>query len=169
MNRTVRLVLILLLIALVAIQFIRPERNLSNNNQLALKTKYEIPDSLENILQPACYDCHSNHTEYPWYWKIQPVAFFMDGHVNEGKRHVNFSEFAAYPINRQYRLFKEIADEVKSGDMPLTSYTLIHTDARLTEPQKSMIEGWALANRKVIEGSYPADSLKRKVSPPGRD
>ncbi|MDQ6843677.1 MAG: heme-binding domain-containing protein, partial [Bacteroidota bacterium] len=127
-----------------------------------ITAKYTIPADVSNTLKTACYDCHSNHSEYPWYWSIQPVAWFMDGHINEGKHRLNFSEFAAYKIRRQYKTLDEINKEIKSGDMPLTSYTLIHRDAVLSDSQKLAISHWTTNTRKAIEAQYPPDSLKKK-------
>ncbi|MGZ4049495.1 MAG: heme-binding domain-containing protein, partial [Bacteroidia bacterium] len=94
-----------------------------------------------------------------------PVMWFMNGHIEEGKRHLNFSIFTSYPVARQYKMFDEINKEVKGDDMPLTSYTLIHRDAILSDAQKIALENWAAASRKQIEGNYPPDSLiiKRQV------
>lgn len=161
MKKAIRYILITLLVILVIIQFIRPAKNLSEDNTHDITTKYSVPENVMTTLKPACYDCHSNHTDYPWYWHIQPVAFFLSGHVDEGKRHLNFSEFTSGAIWRQYRQLDEIAEQVKEGEMPLSSYTLIHKDARLTDAQKRAIENWAEATRKDIEAHNPADSLKR--------
>ena len=71
-----------------------------------------------------------------------------------------------YPVWKQYKRFGDINEEVKDGDMPLTSYTIIHRDAVLNEASKLAIENWAEASRKQIENSFPADSLiapKRSV------
>ena len=84
----------------------------------------------------------------------------MNGHIEEGKRHLNFSIFTSYAIGRQYKMFDEINKEVKGGDMPLTSYTLIHRDAILSDTQKTAILNWTVASRKQIEDNYPPDSLK---------
>ncbi len=84
----------------------------------------------------------------------------MNGHVEEGKRHLNFSNFASYSIRKQYKSFDEINKEIKDGDMPLTSYTLIHRDAILNPTQKQYVENWAAMSRKQIEAHYPPDSLK---------
>ncbi len=161
MKKIIRVVLIILLVILIIIQFIRPEKNISGNIANEITTKYTVPPNVMNTLKPACYDCHSNHTEYPWYWNIQPVAWFMSGHTKDGKRHLNFSDFTSAEIWRQYKRLDEIGDEIKSGDMPLTSYTLIHRDARLTDQQKNDIQNWVDATRKEIERSYPPDSLVR--------
>ncbi len=162
MKKFVRITLIVLLGLLILIQFIRPQKNISNDIAYDIKTKYPVPDHVDSTLKMACYDCHSNNSEYPWYWRFQPVAWFMNGHIIEGKKHLNFSTFTSASISRQYRWLKEINDEVKSGDMPLTSYTLIHADARITDQQKSEIINWVASTRKQIESNYPPDSLIRK-------
>ncbi|MEP7233190.1 MAG: heme-binding domain-containing protein [Ginsengibacter sp.] len=159
MKKIIRITLIILLVILIIIQFIRPEKNISGNVANDITTKYAVPDNLMQTLKPACYDCHSNNSAYPWYWNLQPVAWFMNGHIDEGKHHLNFSEFTSYNIGKQYKKLEEIGKEVKSGDMPLTSYTLIHTDARLSDEQKTDIQKWVATTRKDIEIHYPPDSL----------
>ncbi len=86
----------------------------------------------------------------------------MAGHIIDGKRQLNFSVFTTYEITNQYRRLQQIKDEVKSGDMPLPSYTLIHTNARLSDQDKSEISGWVTSARKQLEDNYPPDSLIKK-------
>lgn len=161
MKKIIRVTLIVLLIALVVIQFIRPAKNISEGIAVNdISTAYNMPGDVQDILKVSCYDCHSNNTVYPWYWQIQPVTWFMNGHIDEGKRHLNFSIFASYSIRKQYTSFNDINKEIKDGDMPLTSYTLIHRDAILNDSQKLLIANWTAISRKQIEGHYPPDSLK---------
>ena len=163
MRKIIRFTLLFLLVALVLIQFVRPAKNISVGIAANdISTKYTIPDSVQDILKVACNDCHTNNSRYPWYWNIQPVAWFLNDHIQEGKRHLNFSEFASYKIGRQYKAFDEIKKEVKEGGMPLTSYTLIHRDAVMSEAQKQAIINWTADIRKQIEAQYPPDSLKFK-------
>ncbi|MEO8109596.1 MAG: heme-binding domain-containing protein [Ginsengibacter sp.] len=162
MKKAIRITLVVLLLLLILIQFKRPQKNLSNNVASDISTKYSIPPNVDSTLKVACYDCHSNNSAYPWYWNFQPVAWFMDDHIKEGKKHLNFSTFTNYTIFKQYGKLKQMNDEVKSGDMPLTSYTLIHTDARLTDQQKRELADWVVATRKQIENNYPPDSLVKK-------
>ena len=83
----------LLLIALVVIQFFRPKKNVAQGiSANHISTKFSIPDDVNAILDKACYDCHSNNSRYPWYFNIQPIGLWMDHHIKEGKRGVNFSE-----------------------------------------------------------------------------
>src|SRR4029079_15984554 len=135
-----RKILLIIVIILVVIQFIRPERNISTTaSPHDISTEYTVPDSIKNIMAVACNDCHTNNTRYPWYSNIQPVGWWMQNHVNEGKRHLNFSEFTRYDKKKQYKKIDETAKEVKEGGMPLTSYLWIHTDAKITQAQKDMI------------------------------
>ncbi len=157
----------MLLTALFLIQFIRPPKNISNGIGVNdITTKYFIPDDVQHILKASCYDCHSNNTRYPWYWQIQPVTWFMNGHIKDAKRSLNFSTFASYKINKQYKSFDNINKEVKKGDMPLTSYTLIHRDAILKDTQRVLIANWTAVSRKEIENHYPPDSLISRSSQP---
>lgn len=144
---------------LILIQFYRPARNLSNDDTYAIGKKYPVPDSIETILKSSCYDCHSNNTVYPWYANIQPVAFWLEDHVHEGKEKLNFSKFQKYRINRQYHMLEEISKNIKEDEMPLSSYTFIHTKSKLSPEQKMQVRNWADGIAASMKASYPADSL----------
>jgi len=162
MKKVIKIILIVLAIVFIVIQFFRPEKNSEieiPENEIA--ATFSVPQNVHQILKVSCYDCHSNTTIYPWYWNIQPIAWFLSNHFNEGKRHLNFSIFSTYPAFSQYKKFKEITEQVKRDEMPLTSYTLIHRDAVLNDNQKMEIENWATAAMHEMEKKYPADSLKR--------
>ncbi len=135
-------ILVVLLIVLIIIQFFHPAKNIStahSPNDIAVV--YNEPDNVRTILNKACNDCHSNNTRYPWYNNIQPVAWWLNDHVQEGKHELNFNEFGTYPIRRQYH---------------------IHTGARLTDEEKATLTNWANSIRATIKAKYPADSLIRK-------
>lgn len=137
MKKVLKIILIILVIAFIVIQFIKPSKN--TNAEIAanqITAVQQVPENVQQILKVSCNDCHSNTTRYPWYSKIQPVAWFLNDHIVEGKRELNFSTFATYPPYRRYKKFKEINREVKDGDMPLFSYTLLHRDAVLSADQK---------------------------------
>ena len=162
MKKLLKTLLIILVIAFILIQFIRPEKNsgqeIAANQIVAVQ---HVPDSVQQIFKTACNDCHSNTTQYPWYSKIQPMAWFLDDHIVEGKKELNFSVFAKYTVFRRYKKLKEIGKEVKDGDMPIFSYTFIHRDALLNDDQKLLIENWVANAVKEMEAKYPADSLVR--------
>ena len=163
MKKIFKRILIALLIIFIAIQFIRPAKNRSEGiSANDISTKYPVPDSVQAILKVACYDCHSNNTKYPWYAEIQPVAWWLNNHIKDGKSGLNFSEFTSYRIKKQFHRLDDINKQVKKNEMPLSSYTLIHTDAKLTEGQKLAIAAWATSIRDSIKAHYPPDSLVKK-------
>jgi hypothetical protein len=164
-------VVIGVLILLLAIQFIRPEPNVSDDRTYDVSTAYNLPGEVGQIIKVGCNDCHSNKTEYPWYSRVQPVAWWLDHHITDGKGHLNFSEFTNQPIAIQNHKFEEIIEMVEEDEMPLPSYTYfgLHSAARLSESQKSLVMDWARAQMDLLKQTYPADSLKmpqRQAAPP---
>ncbi|MEP7142101.1 MAG: heme-binding domain-containing protein [Ferruginibacter sp.] len=165
MKKTLKKLALALLAVLIIIQFFRPAKNnstlpgVSSND---ISKVWPVTDDVHKILQTSCYDCHSNNTKYPWYINVQPVAWWMNDHILEGKKEINFSEFASYRIGRQYKKMEEIIEQVKDDEMPLYSYTIIHRNAILNKDQKLSLTNWANAIRDSIKANYPADSLKRR-------
>ncbi len=159
--------LIILLVAFLAIQFFRLQKNIAAVPQVNdITTKYAVPVNVQAVLKTSCYDCHSNNTKYPWYNNIQPVAWFLADHVKEGKKELNFNEFASYRIGKQYRKLETVMNEIEEDEMPIESYTLIHGDAKLSASQKKLVTDWAIAIRDSIKAHYPEDSLVRKTQAP---
>src|SRR5215212_6932095 len=106
-----RRILLFLLIIFVIIQFIRPAKNISSAISANDITKhYAVPDTVQKILKVSCNDCHSNNTVYPWYSNIQPVGWWLQWHVNDGKKELNYSDFATYEPRRQWRRLKQTAE-----------------------------------------------------------
>jgi len=141
-----------IVVLLVIIQFFRPEKNSSTGiSENHISKKYATPDEVKIILDKACYDCHSNNTNYPWYANFQPVAWWLDHHVDEGKGEINFDEFLTYPAKKARHKMEEVNEMVKEGEMPLNSYTWVHKDAVLTQAEKLLLAEWAVATMKTIE------------------
>ena len=159
----VKKIVFVLLIILIVIQFFHPARNKAEGEQPNNVSKlYPVSPDVKNILDKACMDCHSNNTAYPWYSKIQPVDWWMTHHVNEGKRELNFDEFATYNLRRQYHKLEEVMKQVKDNEMPINSYTWIHKDAILTTAEQNGLINWADSIRNEMKRKYPIDSLERK-------
>ena len=153
-------ILIFLLVVFIIIQFFRPEKNvqttISSNDIVA---HMAVPVNVQNILYKACYDCHSNTTTYPWYAEVQPAAWWLDDHIKEGKKELNFSEFASFRLRRQFHKLEEITEVIKDKEMPLESYTVIHSDADLTQEERETLISWAGATMETMRAKYPMDSL----------
>ncbi len=150
-------------IAFVLIQFIHPEKNIATSpSENRIEKVRPVPKELQTIFATSCYDCHGNNTVYPWYNNIQPVAWWLSSHINDGKRHLNFDEFATYSPRRKYSKLKEIEELVNNGEMPSPSYTLAHRDAILDAHQKEVVANWCQDFRKSLEAQYPMDSLTKE-------
>lgn len=153
----------LLLIALVVAQFFQPDLNDEPSfSGHRLTDRYRIPDNVSEIIDMSCKDCHSNTTRPMFYMRIQPVGWWVNHHIEEGKEELNFDEFGAYPLRVQYHKLEEIVEMVEEGEMPLTSYTLIHGDAKLSDVQKESLINWANGMIDTMEARYPKDSLEMK-------
>jgi hypothetical protein len=141
----------------LAIQFVRPAKNLSPApGPQDITTKVAVPADMQRVFTKACYDCHSDHTRYPWYAEVQPAGWWLASHIHDGKEHLNFSEFGAYNAKTADRKLKQIAREVDDGSMPLNSYTWIHRDAILTTAEIKLIDDWADAARtQIAPGAAP--------------
>ena len=161
MKKRAKKIGIAMVVILIVIQFFHPTRNQSNIIVNDISTQYVVPDTVKDLLKASCYDCHSNHTKYPWYANIQPVAWWLGHHVDEGKDELNFNEFASYSIGHQYRKLEKIATEVNEGEMPISSYTLIHGYAKLNDAQRKLVVDWANSIHDSIKVTFPADSLKK--------
>lgn len=159
----IKKILLVLLVGFIAIQFFHPKKNKTEGAQPNyIGHKYVVPADVKLILDKACNDCHSNNTNYPWYAKVQPVDWWLTGHIEDGKKDLNLDEYTHRSLRYQYNKLEEIAELVKEGAMPLDSYTWLHKEARLTESEKSTLINWADAIRDTMKATYPIDSLVRK-------
>jgi len=142
-----RIIIFTILFLFIAIQFIRPARNNGGNTVASLKndieTVHPVPADVKKVLQAACYDCHSNLTNYPWYANIQPIGWWLQFHIDEGKTELNFNEFASYSPRRQFNMMEGFIHQVKWNKMPLSSYLLMHKEAKLSKEQKQKLLDWA--------------------------
>jgi hypothetical protein len=136
-------IIISLVVVLILIQFIRVDKT---NPPIDLSkdfvTLVKPPVEMVSLLKKACYDCHSNETTYPWYFNVAPIAWWAKDHVNDGRKHLNFSIWGNYKEERKAHKLDEMLGEVNEGEMPLPSYTLVHKEAKLTLEQKEALVAW---------------------------
>lgn len=139
-NFTLKNIAIFLVFLLLAIQSIRIDKTTIPVN---LTTDFIIVTSansdIARILKTSCYDCHSNQPTYPWYTNIAPVSWWIKHHINEGSHHLNFSEWGTYSEKRKNHKLKESIEMIEEGEMPMSSYTLVHGDAKLSDAQKMQL------------------------------
>ena len=144
MKKALRSAALGLLVAFMAVQFIRSPRNAGiSEGPSSIGTVHPVPADVRQILSRACYDCHSDKTHYPWYASVQPVGWWLNRHVTAGKGELNFSAFATYNTKRAVRRLQAVADEVTERRMPLKSYLLMHGEAKLTAADIALVARWA--------------------------
>lgn len=117
------------------------------------------PAALQQQLISSCYDCHSNHTEYPWYSNIAPVSWWLKHHVNEGREHLNFSDWGSYDAKKAGHKLEECVEMIQEGEMPMSSYTLLHKEAQLSEEQRLMLVNW-FSSLRGQEGEKEQDTTE---------
>jgi hypothetical protein len=140
--KVIKIIALVLLVAFVGIQFMPTDLNQSNvvpDTDFLLVNN--VPKIIEKKLQVSCYDCHSNNTKYPWYNRIQPVAWVLEDHIKEGKSELNFNEWGDYSDRRKNSKLRSIISQIEDDEMPLESYTYIHSDAIFSaDEKKEMIQ-----------------------------
>lgn len=146
-------ILLTILIVFIAIQFIRPGKNKSSQIVPAdIIYNMNVPDNVMAILNNSCYDCHSNNTRYPWYVNIEPMGWLMAKHIKNGKANLNFSEFGSYSKRKQANKLRAIASSMRDKTMPISSYTIMHTDAKLSSDDRTLITEWATKMKDSLSG-----------------
>jgi heme-binding protein len=132
-SRRLKLAIVIVVVVLAAAQFVRPERaNPATDVSRTIQAHAGTASGLVAVLDRACGDCHSNATVWPWYTEIALVSWVMALAVAEGRKMVNFSEWAAYQPEQQHKLLVESCRDASSGKMPGSAYTLLHPEARLS-------------------------------------
>ncbi len=106
------------------------------------------PADIQQLVIGACYDCHSNKTEYPVWAYITPVNFWIQRHINEGREVVNYSRWDVYAGNEEAA---ESGKSIAEGEMPPSNYSGMHGHGKLTAAQKQQLIDWFNAN---IAGAY---------------
>ncbi|QII69712.1 heme-binding domain-containing protein [Apibacter sp. B3706] len=105
------------------------------------RVTYASPE-IQKILKKACYDCHSNEVNYPWYSSIAPISWFIKEHVNQGKEYVNFSEYGKYNRYQKEHINSSLYRVIENKTMPLNSYLWMHKDANLSEKDYILLLNW---------------------------
>ena len=127
----------------IGLQFTSPARtNPSVDPSKTLEGTTAVPADVSALFVRSCDDCHSNKTNWRWYTYVAPVSWFTIGHVDEGRRELNFSEWGSYTERRKETRLRAICQQVQKGDMPLASYVLIHREVKLTPDQVQAICDW---------------------------
>ncbi len=114
-------------------------------------------DSLETrvLAERACFDCHSNETEWPWYSSVAPVSWLVQRDVEEGRRKVNFSAWGLGVEEEG----EELAEVIYESEMPPPIFLLTHPEARLSDAEKeALAQGLLTTAGEGGNGRFPANN-----------
>jgi len=140
----IKKILLLLLVLLIIAQFFGPDKNKGDIASVeAFFAETNPPEDVKLILKESCFDCHSSITKYPWYNNITPVNYWMAEHIKDGSKHFNFSKWEGTTTKRKDHKFEELIEMVEEREMPLPSYTWMHSEANLTNVQRESVISWA--------------------------
>jgi hypothetical protein len=144
------------LIVLAGMQFFRPDRaNPPVDPARSVDATATVPAAVAAVLKRSCYDCHSSETRWPWYSATVPMGWGVADHVNEGRSHMNFSEWGGYPPKKRVGILEKMCDEVREGRMPLKQYLWLHWDARLSEADWKSVCDWSMDEADRLGGRQP--------------
>lgn len=146
MRKLLKIIAIAFSLIFAMIQFVRPARvNPAVAPGHSIEERAAMTPQVSEVLNRSCKDCHSNRTDWPWYSNVAPVSWFVIDHVNHGRSHLNFSEWASYDRAGTEARLKGICDFSKGGVMPLDTYTWIHRSARLSPEDVKTLCDWTSA------------------------
>jgi hypothetical protein len=142
-SKILKWTVIVLAVIFACLQLIRPARtNPPVDESRTISAQAHLTPEAAAILNRSCNDCHSNQTRWPWYTNVAPVSWFVINHVNDGRREMNFSDWAQYDRNERENYLQKICREVKSGGMPIHSYLWLHGDAKLSGEDVKILCDW---------------------------
>ena len=144
MKKVLKIILTIVLFIFIGIQFYQPALNVDKGQVYTtdFTQAYKMPVQVKAMFQTSCYDCHSNNTKYVWYDYVQPARALVENHIKNAKEDLNFNEWGTYSNRKQERLLNSIKEQIETKQMPLSSYTLMHTDAKLNDEQIKTLTDW---------------------------
>lgn len=146
------LVAIIAILLIIQLPLFTPAKNSTEANPVNdIAKKYDVPMDTYMLIYKSCYDCHSNYTQnYPWYYHIQPISWWMARHIHNAKKELNFSEFATYSPEKAAKKFDEIREQMAEKKMPIKSYLLMHDEVKLNDEEYKEIADWAQKMRSEL-------------------
>lgn len=133
-------IIYILIVILIIIQFFGIDMHLPpSDEKLDFFAQVKATDEIENMVKTACYDCHSNKTEYPKYAYVQPIGWIIQSHIDDGRKHLNFSDWGKYDKKKKDHKLEECVEYTENKEMPLKGYTLLHPSANLDDTERKTL------------------------------
>ncbi|MDX1349784.1 MAG: heme-binding domain-containing protein [Putridiphycobacter sp.] len=137
-------ILLLLLIVFAVMQFIQIDVSVPTDaeSKIDFLAKYNVPEDISKLVKDGCYDCHSYETEYKWYMHIAPISWLTKGHVEDGRKHLNFSDWDAYDLRKKVHKLEECYEEIEGYKMPIPGYITMHPEADFDQADREKLIAW---------------------------
>ena len=132
------LLAILVLLQIFQIEKTNPKAKPEDDFLSIHKTEAKTP----SLIKSACYDCHSYETKYPWYTYVVPISLWIKKHIDNGRKELNFSTWASYNPKKADHKIEESAEMVSEKKMPLKSYVLAHSEAKLSPEEIKLLSDY---------------------------
>lgn len=130
-----------LLVVFLLLQLKQPERT-----NPPVVSEISAPPEIAEIIERACYNCHSYETDWPWYAYVAPVSWWVVDHVHEARADMNFSDWPILDFEEERHYYRDIDEQIAQDKMPLKSYRIMHPEARLSAEEKDALRRWARAH-----------------------
>ena len=151
MRKILKIGIIVIVLGFLLIQFYRPARiNPAIVAAETLESSTEVTENVGEILAKSCNDCHTNNTDWRWYSNFAPMSWGMVDHVEDGRKHLNFSKWSTYDDKRKDHKLDEICEQVETKEMPFYQYVWIHWDAELSQEEIKTLCDWTKAERQKL-------------------
>ena len=137
-------------VASIVLSSIHPWGDPRRRAQASLLEGSSAPEAVRAVLAAKCADCHSANTHYPAYSRVAPVSWLVERDIQQGRQQLDLSQWQHYSTETRIDLLARIGSEVRSGQMPVKQYLLLHPQARLTSDEQQLIYEWAKSERKQL-------------------
>jgi hypothetical protein len=149
-KKIIRYILIVLAAFLIIAQFFAIDKTNPESDPVKHFINVEKPpQQVADLLKGACFDCHSNNTKYPWYTNVAPVSWWIKGHIDNGREHLNFSNWTDYSAKKANHKLEECYEVLEGKEMPMLTYWLVHPEANLSADQRAIMVNY-------FKGKYAA-------------
>jgi hypothetical protein len=154
---------IAVLLLFIGIQFIQPDRtNPPVDESKTIFAYVNVPGEVKSILERSCYDCHTQHTKWPWYSYVAPVSWLVASDVKNGRAMLNLSAWGDYSARKRIARLDQICQELMDDAMPIKPYRLLHPGAALSQAEVDLICNWVDTERDRLMEADTASAGGRK-------
>ncbi len=130
--------------AILALPFVHPFGDVKGKRSTAPLA------GVHPLIERACQNCHSDNTQWPAYSYLPLASWAIEKDVAEGREHMNLSQWEHYSVDDKRDLLARIGTVVRTRQMPLPRYVLLHGEARLSEEEIQVIYEWTRDQRRAL-------------------